>query len=599
MSADGVTSKAGFIARVPSGATGRSLNDTTSSAPRSSISISAPVGVARSIVDSGATTTNGTPACCAPRARLNVPILFAVSPFAAMRSAPVTTTSASDRARRNGPAESTITSWGAPIRCSSHAVRRVPWSNGRVSSTSACSSRPASCSVWITASAVPRSTVASAARVADRHRANRAVADKLLYELGTPPTHLPGRCDLLVADRNRLGKHRVEAILRPLRDSVDHAGEVDRSRARGAQRAHGLTECFRLPVDAICERDAERTGDSKRRSAAHRKTLDRFDERRHIGDAERHDFRGKPGLVDQLDRVARPVNGPHDWKRIGAVDDSRSALEECVHYSRLIGADPALVLHGGGNSSIKTTWRDITGRDIDALFVKGSGWEMATIDAAGFAPLALGRLHELLELESLSDAEMMRELAAAKLDPDAPTPSVETLLHAFLPFPAVQHSHADVIAALTNLANGEEVVREVFGGAVVVVPYVMPGFDLAREVRRIWPGQADGKTRGMVLLNHGLFTFGATSREAYEQHLELLETAEAWLNERAPALEREPPPLREVSPSDLAELRRTVSRTAGRPLDPATSYRSPSCVGSSHDPTWRRSRREDHSRRTM
>jgi len=249
------------------------------------------------------------------------------------------------------------------------------------------------------------------------------------------------------------------------------------------------------------------------------------------------------------------------------VDDSRSPLEECAHYSRLIGADPALVLHGGGNSSVKTIWRDITGRDVDALFVKGSGWEMSTIDAAGFAPLSLGRLHNLLELESLSDAEMMRELAAAKLDPDAPTPSVETLLHAFLPFSAVQHSHADVIAALTNLANGEEVVREVFGGVVVVVPYVMPGFDLAREVRRIWPEQADGKTRGMVLLNHGLVTFGATSREAYELHLELLETAKTWLNDRAPALDREqPPPLGEVAPSDLAELRRTVSRTAGRPL---------------------------------
>ena len=149
------------------------------------------------------------------------------------------------------------------------------------------------------------------ARVADRHRANRAVADELLYELGTPPTHLPGRFDLFVADRNRLGEHCVEAILRPLRDSVDHAGEVDRSRARDAQRAHGLTECFCLPVNAICERNAERTSDSERGSAAHGKSLDRFDERGHVGDAERHDFRGKPGLVDQLDRVTHPVNGPH------------------------------------------------------------------------------------------------------------------------------------------------------------------------------------------------------------------------------------------------------------------------------------------------
>jgi rhamnose utilization protein RhaD (predicted bifunctional aldolase and dehydrogenase)/NAD(P)-dependent dehydrogenase (short-subunit alcohol dehydrogenase family) len=249
------------------------------------------------------------------------------------------------------------------------------------------------------------------------------------------------------------------------------------------------------------------------------------------------------------------------------VNDPRSALDECVHYTRLIGADPGLVLHGGGNSSVKAVWRDITGRAVDVLFVKGSGFEMSEIDAAGFAPLALRRLHELLELESLSDAEMMRELAAARLDPDAPMPSVETLLHAFLPFPAVQHSHADAIAALTNVTKGGEIVERVFGDAVVVVPYVMPGFDLARAVRRVWPEQAHGDTRGMVLLNHGLFSFGATAREAYERHVELLETAERWLNERAPAPDgKDQSKLPDVRLSDLAELRRAVSRAAGRPL---------------------------------
>jgi rhamnose utilization protein RhaD (predicted bifunctional aldolase and dehydrogenase)/NAD(P)-dependent dehydrogenase (short-subunit alcohol dehydrogenase family) len=249
------------------------------------------------------------------------------------------------------------------------------------------------------------------------------------------------------------------------------------------------------------------------------------------------------------------------------VDEARSALDECVHYSRLIGADPALVLHGGGNTSVKTTRRDITGRDIEVLFVKGSGWEMSTIDARGFAPLALRRLRELVELESLNDTEMMRELAAARLDPDAPMPSVESLLHAFLPFPAVQHSHADVIATLTNVANGEAIVRDVFDDSVVVVPYVMPGFELAREVRRVWPEQAHDETRGIVLLNHGLFTFGVTSHEAYERHLELLETAERWLSEHAPAADGpEPPGLPEVVLTELVELRREVSRAAGRPL---------------------------------
>ena len=168
-----------------------------------------------------------------------------------------------------------------------------------------------------------------------------------------------------------------------------------------------------------------------------------------------------------------------------------AAVDECVHYSRLIGADPALVLHGGGNSSVKTTWRDITGRDVDALFVKGSGWEMGTIDAAGFAPLALRRLHELLELESLSDARddaraRGREARSRALR----RPPSRHCCTRFSRFAAVQHSHADVIVTLTNLANGEEIVEDVFGDAVVVVPYVMPGFDLAREVRRVWPEQA-------------------------------------------------------------------------------------------------------------
>jgi rhamnose utilization protein RhaD (predicted bifunctional aldolase and dehydrogenase)/NAD(P)-dependent dehydrogenase (short-subunit alcohol dehydrogenase family) len=248
------------------------------------------------------------------------------------------------------------------------------------------------------------------------------------------------------------------------------------------------------------------------------------------------------------------------------VDEPQGVLEECVHYSRLIGADPSLVLHGGGNSSVKTIWRDITGRDVDVLFVKGSGSDMATIVAADFAPLSLCRLHELLELESLSDAEMMLELAAAKLDPEAPTPSVETLLHAFLPFPAIQHSHADLIVTLTNVANGDQLAKEVFGEEVVVVPYVMPGFELAREVRRVWPEQAREETRGMVLLNHGLFTFGATSREAYERHVELIELAGQWLNDHAPAHEGNLPDLRLVTPASLAELRQAVSSAAGRPL---------------------------------
>lgn len=248
------------------------------------------------------------------------------------------------------------------------------------------------------------------------------------------------------------------------------------------------------------------------------------------------------------------------------MNDVPAPVSECVHYSRLIGSDPSLVLHGGGNSSVKTRWRDITARDVDVLFVKGSGSEMSTITPAGFAPLDLRRLHELLELESLGDTQMIRELAAASLDPDAPRPSVESLLHAFIPFPAVQHSHADAIITLTNATNGERIVKDVLGDRVVVVPYVMPGFDLAREVRRIWEEQPEVEARGMVLMKHGLVTFGGTSREAYEEHVELLRQAEVWLDEHAPLPETEPAQLPDVSLAELADLRLDVSRTAGRPL---------------------------------
>lgn len=247
-------------------------------------------------------------------------------------------------------------------------------------------------------------------------------------------------------------------------------------------------------------------------------------------------------------------------------------IGECVYCTRLIGSDPALVLHGGGNSSVKTTWADITGRDVDAIHVKGSGWEMATIEAAGLTPLRLDRVRELLTIDALDDDAMMRELNAARLDPAAPSPSVETLLHAFLPHRAVQHSHADVIVTLTNLANGDDVVREVYGDSVVIVPYVMPGFDLARTVQAVWPEQQHDRTAGMVLLNHGLFTFGADSAEAYRRHVELISRAEDWLAQHAPYVEAHAgdgtshEPLPAIEAVELAALRQQISAAAGGPM---------------------------------
>lgn len=244
-------------------------------------------------------------------------------------------------------------------------------------------------------------------------------------------------------------------------------------------------------------------------------------------------------------------------------------IEECVYGSRLIGSDPNLVLHGGGNTSVKADWTDITGETVDALYIKGSGWDLATIEAPGFAPLPLSRLHALLQLEQLSDPDMMAALSAARLDPSAPQPSVETLLHALIPHAAVQHSHADVIVTLTNLADGEDRVRAALSDDVVIVPYVMPGFDLARVVADLL---STGTAAGIVLMNHGLFTSGETTREAYELHVALITRAEEWLDANAPLARdagSEIGPgdrLGPVDPVTVADLRQRVSAAAGVPM---------------------------------
>jgi rhamnose utilization protein RhaD (predicted bifunctional aldolase and dehydrogenase)/NAD(P)-dependent dehydrogenase (short-subunit alcohol dehydrogenase family) len=225
------------------------------------------------------------------------------------------------------------------------------------------------------------------------------------------------------------------------------------------------------------------------------------------------------------------------------VDWAENDLEQCVQASRLLGADPTLVLHGGGNSSVKTG---------EVIFVKGTGRDLATIDASGFAPLRLDRLRELLELDELSDGDMVRELAAARLDPAAPQPSVEALLHAFIPHAAVLHSHADAIVALTNRRK-----PVAFADDVLVVPYVRPGFELARAVKEAWRDAA-----ALVLDHHGLFTWGADAREAYERHLALVE----WARAQLPEPEGDAPELPEVPVAELADLRLELSRAAGRAL---------------------------------
>src|SRR5438105_1369072 len=243
-------------------------------------------------------------------------------------------------------------------------------------------------------------------------------------------------------------------------------------------------------------------------------------------------------------------------------------LGQLVYTSRLLGRDNDLVLHGGGNTSVKIRERDIFGDEQDILYVKGSGWDLETIEAAGFAPVRLERVLRLAGLDQLADTQMVQQLRAAMTDLSAPTPSVETILHAVLPYTFVDHTHADALLAITNTPDGEQRVRAIYGDSVVTIPYVMPGFDLARVVAQRFPKEAGPKTVGMVLLKHGFFSFGETARESYERMIELVSRAEAYLRARGAGdiPQSRPPTPCQVPRTEIASLRRSVSEAAGRPM---------------------------------
>ncbi|MEN8166096.1 MAG: bifunctional aldolase/short-chain dehydrogenase [Pseudomonadota bacterium] len=238
-----------------------------------------------------------------------------------------------------------------------------------------------------------------------------------------------------------------------------------------------------------------------------------------------------------------------------------------VYSSRLLGTDPSLVLHGGGNTSVKIRQADIFGDEEEILYVKGSGWDLATIEAAGFTPLRMDHLLKLARLDELSDMEMVNQLKTHQTLANAPAASVEAILHAVLPFKYVDHTHADALVAITNSPNGEARIREVYGDELVIIPYVMPGFDLARLVAQRFAQEAGPKTIGMVLMNHGLFSFGESAKASYERMIELVARAERYLKSNhaweLPA--PQPAPAREDL-AGLTSLRRELSAAAACPV---------------------------------
>ncbi len=269
------------------------------------------------------------------------------------------------------------------------------------------------------------------------------------------------------------------------------------------------------------------------------------------------------------------------WNEHEAAAAAGDPLAMRVYVSRLLGADEDLVMHGGGNTSVKATQADFFGDPVEVLLVKGSGWDLATIEPAGFPALRLEPTRRLAELEELSDLDMTRQLRSFMLDPGGPAPSVEAILHAVLPPRFVDHTHADAVVTLSNTPDGERLIRELYPDCLVL-PYVMPGFVLSKQVHEAIRGVDLEQYRGIILLHHGVFTCSDDPRESYERMIELVDRAERFLAERSqwpaiagagdeprdeprdePGDEPADPPAEDLR--TLARIRQAVSRVRGRP----------------------------------
>jgi len=252
------------------------------------------------------------------------------------------------------------------------------------------------------------------------------------------------------------------------------------------------------------------------------------------------------------------------WDNEEAKKHSHDPLQLRVYTSRLLGREPSLVLHGGGNTSVKATAKDIFGDKIETLYVKGSGWDLATIEAAGFAPVRLDVLKRMAELESMTDSEMVTAQRVAMLDPAAPNPSVEAILHAIIPFDYVDHTHTDAVVTITNTPDGEQRIRDLYGDRVLVIPYVMPGFILAKTIRYLSMDVDWSALEGVVLLNHGLFTFSDSARESYENMIRLVSEAETYLDSHASLNWSDDKASEDLLA--LAQMRNTVSSVKGEAM---------------------------------
>lgn len=194
-----------------------------------------------------------------------------------------------------------------------------------------------------------------------------------------------------------------------------------------------------------------------------------------------------------------------------------------VYTSQLLGQNKNLVLHGGGNTSVKIG---------KILYVKGSGWNLDTIEKPGFSPVDLDTLVAMAQRDRLSDTQMVQEQREAMSDQSAPNPSVEAILHAIIPSVFVDHTHADAVVTLTNTPEGKTLVQNLYGAKMLVIDYVMPGFELAKHIYTVTRGINWDALEGIILMNHGVFTFDDDAARAYEKMIAIVTKAEEYLDAR-------------------------------------------------------------------
>ena len=198
-----------------------------------------------------------------------------------------------------------------------------------------------------------------------------------------------------------------------------------------------------------------------------------------------------------------------------------------IYTTHLLGSEKKLVLHGGGNTSLKETQKDIFNKSTNVMHVKGSGWDMSNLTEEGMPTVFLDPLLKTLKFKNMTDNNMVNFLRNNLLNSLSPNPSVETLLHAFLPHKYIDHTHSNAILSLVNLENSNTILKKVFGNKLAIVPYVMPGFDLAKICYKIY--NKNKKVEGLLLLNHGIFTFGETAEDSYNRMIKYVTLAENYI----------------------------------------------------------------------